>query len=378
MTDIKASNAFSFQTKGRLKGKYISHFYFDIHKPPPYSGPPIFDTPPSLSVSSECGNYRETSGQKEGGSQIRYCIRARLLREGVQVVETHQDLDLVPPSPAAPPLEPSDFPNEYKQLDVKKFPASLGRKSSGSISVAAFEPPPLVCAAEKTTSTKLNLRFRYRGRADHELEALLRCTDCEVKTTVKAATFFSVAVQHAQPTIGLATRSGNTMRVKKAYASQPRKLHLPSWSKIPGNDAESQDGLDTWETELPLLLLNQNHVVNGVVHYFPPTYSSALVSRRYTAVVEIKLLGARDATFHLEVPLQICYQGRVPKRVLTSVGDGSEEQLSPPESFLLPSETTAEDPPIYIPKHWSPHDSVRRPASVPYYRNFVMWGAPVH
>lgn len=234
MTDIKASNAFSFQTKGRLKGKYISRFYFDIHKPPPYSGPPIFDAPPSISVSSECGSHWETE-QKEGGSQIRYYIRARLLRGGARVVEAHQDLDLVPPSPVAPPLEPSDFPNEYKQLDVKKFPAGLGRKSSGSISVSAFEPPPLVCAAEKTTSTKLNLRFRYRGRADHELEALLRCTDCEVKTTMKAATFFSVTAQYAQPTIGSATGSGSVMRVKKAYASHPRKLHLPSWSKIPGN-----------------------------------------------------------------------------------------------------------------------------------------------
>jgi hypothetical protein len=110
---------------------------------------------------------------------------------------------------------------------------------------------------------------------------------------------------------------------------------------------------DAWETGLQLVFFVEpdNSATGKPESLLTPTYSSSLVCRRYTVLMEVKMLGFKNTVLRLRVPLQIYY------------GEPTQEAEAEAEIVVVPTSTKILHPRDFSSVRGGAERSVVRPVS---------------
>ncbi|KAE8362995.1 hypothetical protein BDV27DRAFT_159194 [Aspergillus caelatus] len=301
------------------------HFRFLI--PKSISGPVSNkfgqDIPSSLNVNFSPASHRTTISGSKGTCSIDYRIRAQLLAEGHCVVDTTRPFTLWASHRRQPPVCIEDFPGEYKLSTLKTLRNPFFRPT-GRLHVYSHEPAPLEFSPEKegaATSVRLRLRYESLKKGD-AMRIPPRQLHGIVRSNLKASTFVSIEPQRRSPATCDASTFPFTFETRKSYSSQLRKLCFSRWTSL-------EMGTETtWESEAELIFKCRSPT------YLTPSFSSMLVSRRYSLKLYMVISGHGHAALKLELPIQVGYTGR---------------RFLPSEDIMYTSGLTEDMPPAYSP-----------------------------
>ncbi|RAQ67241.1 hypothetical protein COH21_008298 [Aspergillus flavus] len=257
------------------------------------------DMPSSLNINFSPASHRAAILSSKGTCSIDYRIRAQFLAEGRCVVDTSRPFTLLASQERQPPVCIEDFPGEYKLSALKTLRNPLLRPT-GRLHVYSHEPYPLEFSPEKegaATSVRLRLRYESLKNGDTKRKPPPRLHGI-FRSNLKASTFISIEPQRRSPAMCDASAFPFTFETRKSYPSQLRRLCFPRWTPL-------EMGTETiWETEAELIFKCHN------TSYLTPSFSSMLVSRRYSLKLYMVISGHGHAALKLELPIQVGYTGR--------------------------------------------------------------------
>lgn len=243
MTAVKPRESFVQRAADASHGKWYSSFRFDISHMPielfsdsdpalcPYipspTLPPSFDTE---TVDFEALNF-ETYDQ--GGCQVAYTLHARCLLGNVCVAEISREIDVVPRAQPLPPLDTSDYPGEYRLKGSKALRKRFVQKQIGQLSVTTMEPAPLqIDQSKDTTSTKINLEFRFHQASAGSLAGPPEFSHCVVFSRLRSCTFVSTLQRSSMPTQQQLDNVPSLLRIVRHKPIQTRESHFPRWRGV--------------------------------------------------------------------------------------------------------------------------------------------------
>ncbi|KAF7596814.1 hypothetical protein BBP40_012414 [Aspergillus hancockii] len=250
--------------------------------------------PPSLHVHfSQAGHQHH-----QGTCTIDYRIRAQFLIDGNCLAEQSRPFRLLTSSERQPPVCTEDFPGEYKLSHYKTLRSPF-YQPAGRLLVHSLEPFPLAFSpGGKGATTSVRLRLQYKSlKGDNVIRIPPPRFYGLVRSYLKATTFISTEPQRRSPATCDARTSPFTVKAHRSYASQIRKLSFGSWTPL-----ETATGT-IWESETDLLVKCDNAA------YLTPSFSSMLVSRRYSLKIHMVVSGNGHAALKLELPIQVLYIG---------------------------------------------------------------------
>ncbi|KAE8407061.1 hypothetical protein BDV37DRAFT_280326 [Aspergillus pseudonomiae] len=272
--------------------------------------------PSSLHISFSPASHRTAVSCSKGTCNIDYRIRAQFLIAGHCVVETTRPFTLWASQGRQPPVCTEDFPGEYQLSALKTFRSPL-LQPAGKLHVYSHEPPPLEFSPEKEgAATSVRLRLRYGSPKNG---GAMRIPPPRfygiVRSNLKASTFISIQPQRRSPATCDAAAFPFTFETRKSYPSQLRKICFPRWTL-------SEMGTESiWESEAEMTFKCHNPA------YLTPSFSSMLVSRRYSLKIYMVISGHGHAAVKLELPIQVVYTGRrfLPSQGIMHTGGPAED-----------------------------------------------------
>lgn len=224
-------------------------FFFDIPKSitvPTYEEQLINQLPPSIRVvkTTQSAQLPEhCRATIASHCDVTYHVEARIFREGKVVCEMRREIIVIPTTETPPPLEPEDLKYEYR-LFATSCLGTFWKPKSTSITVSSKEPRPLVFPSSKgycaAMNTEVLLSFRARKMCDGG-ETFLEppVTECEVKVTLEAITYFLQHEKEHVMSIAETQRSPCAILKRKRFKTQTRNLKLVGWKRGNGSAGES-------------------------------------------------------------------------------------------------------------------------------------------
>ncbi|QSS50150.1 hypothetical protein I7I53_10733 [Histoplasma capsulatum var. duboisii H88] len=306
----------------------------------------VHPLPPSLCIdagsvvppSIERNNFR-------GDCRITYTLHAYLMCDGRPTTGTFRHVMLFPTQEPQPPSCTSDFPGDYILSRSAVLRTGMLFRRRGLLSVETREPAPLEMSRGKSgasTTVNLTLRFRESREIRSACGSMPPATPAfgVVSLKLKQTTFISVEPQRRLP----ATRDllTSTVMVKDTNIinEQSRKMKFSPWVRSRWKEEHqaqcAAQERQAWETKVTLVFTYSDDKRPV------PTFSSALVSRRYSVRIALHMEGVYHRALELEVPLQIIYRGhgQVP---LPNEGElGSSEPALSDETLMLPGESRSD------------------------------------
>ncbi|OGM46661.1 hypothetical protein ABOM_004682 [Aspergillus bombycis] len=279
--------------------------------------------PSSLHINFSPASHRAAVSCSKGTCKIDYRIRAQFLVEGRCVVETTRPFTLWASQGRQPPVCTEDFPGEYRLSALKTLRRPL-LQPAGKLHVYSHEPLPLEFSPEKEgAATSVRLRLRYGPLKNG---GAMRIPPPRfygiVRSNLTASTFISIQPQRRSPATCDAAAFPFTFETRKSYPSQLRKICFPRWTR-------SETGAESiWETEAEMTFKCHHPA------YLTPSFSSMLVSRRYSLKMYMVISGHGHAAVKLELPIQVVYTGR---------------RFLPSEEIMYLSDPVEDMPPAYSP-----------------------------
>ncbi|KAE8381723.1 hypothetical protein BDV26DRAFT_278540 [Aspergillus bertholletiae] len=254
--------------------------------------------PSSLNLNFSPASNQSAILCSKATCSIEYRIRAQILVEGRCVVESVQPFTLWTSQGRQPPVCIEDFPGEYK-LSASKTLRSPLLRPTGRLQIYSHEPLPLEFSPEKEgAATSVRLQLRYESLKNDGARLPPPRFYGVIRSSLKASTFVSIQPQRRSPAACDASTFPFTFETRKAYGSKLRKLYFPHWTPL-----EIDTGT-VWETETDLTFRCDD------LACLTPSFSSMLVSRRYSLKMYIVISGHGHAAFKLKLPIQVMYTGR--------------------------------------------------------------------
>ncbi|EQL34936.1 hypothetical protein, variant [Blastomyces dermatitidis ER-3] len=299
-----------------------------------------------------------TSSQR-ADCRIAYTLHAYLMRNGSTTTGTFRHVMLFPTQEPQPPSCTSDFPGDYALSRSAVLRTAMLFRRLGQLSVETMEPAPLEMSRKKNgASTAIHLVLRFReSRERSKCESMSPPTPDfgAVSLKLKQMTFISVEPQRRLPATRDLLTSPLMAKDTEIIYEQLRKLKFSPWVRSRWKEEDggiSDQERRVWETKATLIFTYANGKRPA------PTFSSALVSRRYSVRIAFRLERVYHGTLELEVPLQIIYRGdgQIPLSDESELGDS--ELASSDETLTLRSESQStavtlaaenEQAPDYVP-----------------------------
>ncbi|KAE8352512.1 hypothetical protein BDV28DRAFT_148971 [Aspergillus coremiiformis] len=232
----------------------------------------------------------------KGTCSIDYRIRARFITDDNYVIEKTRPFTLWTSQGRQPPVCTEDFPGEYRLSSFKTLRNPFFQPT-GRLLVDSDEPLPLEFSPEKEgAATVVRVRLLYESLKDVDVGARLSPPrfSALVRFHLQASTFISIEPQRRSPATCDAPGFPLTFETRKSYPSQVRKLRFDRLELATG---------PVWESEADLTLLYDNPA--GLT----PSFSSLLVSRRYSLKIYMIISGHGHTALKLELPIQVVYTG---------------------------------------------------------------------
>ncbi|OAX80963.1 hypothetical protein ACJ72_04701 [Emergomyces africanus] len=298
--------------------RFPFHFTIPSHILIPKSGGTsstdmVHALPPSLCVNA--GNILPSSTEQNsvrGDCRITYTLQAYIMRDGRPTTGTFRHIMLFPTQEPQPPLCTADFPGDYALSRSVVLRTGMLFRRLGRLSVETEEPAPLEISKKSggaSTAIPLVLRFRESREQRSKCESMPPIPDFGgISFKLKQMTFISVAPQRRMPATQDLLTSSFTAKDTKIVNEQSRKMKFSPWVRSRwkekhGEHGESPDQeKQIWEMTTMLIFTYPDRKCPV------PTFSSALVSRRYSVRIALRLEGVYHGALELEVPLQIIYK----------------------------------------------------------------------
>ncbi|KLJ10671.1 hypothetical protein EMPG_13945 [Blastomyces silverae] len=349
--------------------RFPFHFTIPSHILIPKSGGAsstdmVHPLPPSLFVDVDSSittpSISTAQNSPRADCRIAYTLHAYLMCNGSTTTGTFRHVMLFPTQEPQPPSCTSDFPGDYALSRSAVLRTTMFFRRLGRLSVETMEPAPLDMSGKKngaSTAIHLVLRFRESRQGGGKCESTPPPTPDfgVVSLKLKQMTFISVEPQRRLPATCDLLTSPSMAKDTKVIHEQVRKLKFSPWVRSrwkAEHGGSSDQERRVWETKATLIFT----YANG--KRLAPTFSSALVSRRYSVRIALHLERVYHAAVELEVPLQIIYRGdgQIPLSNESELGDS--ELASPDETLTLRSESQStavtlvaenEQAPDYVP-----------------------------
>lgn len=258
-----------------------------------------------------------------GSGRVSYTLTANLWSGDESVAACSEEINLAPFGGQKPPTCTQDFPGEYRTV-VTRIERSLFRKTGNALKVQAIEPVPIrIAEDEDYVGTVPGFRIVCIQRNPPTLP---RIDNCEVKMRLKAKTVLSLVSLTRQPTGEQVKRLNVLSEIIDLYSAQTKEPYLSGWELV--NDLQEDTERGTQIQDGPCTLTDkgkdlEGHAASSHCQYeiafslglwqkycrcLAPTFSSQLMSRRYSILAVVTLRGSFTHTFRLEIPVQVCAQ----------------------------------------------------------------------
>ncbi len=245
-------------------------------------------------------------------------------------LETFLPVTIAPYTEELPPTETDDFPMEFKERESKVLRRSLIGGTLGTMNVSLQEPPALVYDTSSTgssTTALIRLEFRSTSTSSNDVPKSLQGLSFTVFSLVRVKTFYSVKSFPRLPSQTL-LESFSEIRLRDGIIKlETQYVRDASWGYRFSLDSRTDGSPDS---QLDPSISNKVASENGngqvsmtsepngkwisnwtvpieVDGRLLPSFCSSLVARFYTLIVRVKVAGARQERFDLEVPLQVIY-----------------------------------------------------------------------
>ncbi|KKZ65805.1 hypothetical protein EMCG_01190 [[Emmonsia] crescens] len=299
----------------------------------------VHPLPPSLCVN--VGSIIPSSTQQNslrGDCRITYTLQAYIMRNGRPTTGTFRHITLFPTQEPQPPSCTADFPGDYTLSRSAVLRTAMLFRRLGRLSLETMEPAPLEMSRKKSgasTAIHLALRFRESREARSKCESTPPTPDFGVVSLkLKQMTFISVAPQRRLPATHDVLTSPFMAKDTKIINEQSRKMKFSPWVRSRRKEEHGERSVQekrAWETKTTLIFTYADGKCPA------PTFSSALVSRRYSVRIALHLEGVYHGTLELEVPLQIIYKGNGQNSLLNERELVNSEAASSNETLTLQS-----------------------------------------
>jgi hypothetical protein len=304
--------------------------------------------PPSLNLGEEFVD--QFTGTRFAQPRITYFLRAAVSfttesHQDCQTLETFLPATIAPYTEELPPTATDDFPMEFKERESKVLRRSLMGGTLGTMNVSLKEPPALIYDTSSTSSSTtalMRLEFESTNVNLKDVLKSLQGLSFTVFSLVRVKTFYSVKSFPRLPSQTL-LESFREMRLRDGILKlETQYVRDVSWGYRVSLDSRSNVSL---ASQLSLSISNKDGTRQASMISEPngkwisnwtvpievngrllPTFCSSLVARFYTLIVRVKVTGARQEAFDLEVPLQVIHTP-LGKTDLSTVEDIREQFL---------------------------------------------------
>ncbi|KAL1582114.1 hypothetical protein WHR41_09155 [Cladosporium halotolerans] len=297
--------------------------------------------PPSITVGDILDGK---DGEKFAQPKIEYRIRAVMKSpsfdgHSASDVRNDHEVSVLPCREPLPPIDTTDFPDEFINSDTHLFRSSYFG-STYQMTLSTTEPTPM-SGIPKTPYSATSLRLHVRiqlptSKRDCGLRTLcniLKDLRFHMRFSLRAKTFHSIRPFPQMPGYAMVGSDYPPDLHESVFIIQTAEMVSSSWqphfysetpqredlqhfvpaslcsngSQPPG--AKPINGLsfvqddaitltiDAWETTLDVPLRTKE--------FLTPTFCSAIASRQYSLEVRVKVKGGPSKEFLLEVPLQV-------------------------------------------------------------------------
>lgn len=323
----------------------------------PESPEQCLQLPPSLELGDLI--IDGATGHRYAQPSITYYLRAAVTfrtRAGNARMSQETSLPVVitPHTEELPPTETNDFPAEFREQETKIMRRFLMGTTLGALKISLGEPPPLTYHdGSEHSSTGALMRLEFVPTSSSSTSKLPHGLTFTVYSLVRVKTFYSVKGFPGLPSQGLLGVDTDTRLRDDIVKLETQTVTNASWGYRFNIGRQSSEGL--------LNSISQNGVFNGrlndeaVSHpsnlepkttapngrwisnwtipievdgRLLPTFCSALVARRYSLIVPVRVGGVRQERFDLEVPLQVIHSS--PRTVQSTTGDPATEAFLEP------------------------------------------------
>jgi hypothetical protein len=245
-------------------------------------------------------------------------------------LETFLPITIAPYTEELPPTEIDDFPTEFKERASKALRRSLIGGTLGTMNVSLQEPPALIYNTSSTgsyTTALMRLEFQPTSTSSNDVLKSLQGLIFTVFSLVRVKTFYSVMSFPRLPSQTL-LESFSEMRLRDGIikletqyvrdtswgyrfsldsqtdASRASQLGLSIPNKVASENGNGQVSMTSEPNGKWISNWTVPIEINGRLL---PSFCSSLVARFYTLIVRVKVAGARQERFDLEVPLQVIH-----------------------------------------------------------------------
>jgi hypothetical protein len=302
----------------------------------PESPEQCLNLPPSLELGDVMTD--PATGHRYAQPKIAYYLRAVMsfkTREGSDSSqETFLPVVIAPHTAELPPTEINHFPSEFREKQTKMIRTFLMGTTRGAMKISLGEPSPLTYDdGSFHGSTRALMKLEFVSTNSNRTSKLPHDLTFKVYSLVRAKTFYSVKAFPGLPSERLLEVDTNTRLRDDIVKLETQIVKNASWGyrfDIEGQTsyemhnhtsrnsfsvgrlhAETSSHPSNLKPEI--LALKGRWISNWTIPIevegrLLPTFCSALVARRYSLIVRVKVGGAKEACFDLEVPLQVIHR----------------------------------------------------------------------
>lgn len=269
-------------------------------------------------------------------AEVSYYVRATILRERRVMTSITQTVALYDSLEVAPPLCTTDFPSEYVLENGANLKKGL-LSTYGTINASACQPLAFEFDnARESVVSQMQLTLTVHNSGELLDAALLSSTHAEITWRLITRTFLSAEPLERMPTTASAKFSPVTWAASLGPARHT-KIRFLDWRRQRKEEI-------CWEATEVLWLTMPKRPLHA------PTFSTALVSRRYSIAMNLRLQGTGRGKLSLCLPCQIIYR-RSPSDAFAVGFSGNRPGVSMPEDEMDTDFQTSEDLrlPMYCP-----------------------------
>ena len=295
--------------------------------------------PPTVSVGDVLEGFDHTKyAQPRIEYRLRALVRTRSPRDELKTVQGERAIIIIPCSEPSPPVDTTDFPGEFIGSMSNAFRVSfLGAQYVMMLSLPEPSAISIKPSTERqTTVLRLKVEIQATDRVEPKTNVRALARELEglkfrIQPILRAKTYYSTEPFPVMPGQSMVTARGPIRLHDSVSKMSEVELASSSWqfrrsddipcyeeavrtgsvsfgsshssSAWPGSQPSPElpsnsSSVGVWETSLIVPI-----ELNGELL---PTFCSAIASRQYSIIAQVRVKGARVKEFVLETPLQVC------------------------------------------------------------------------
>jgi hypothetical protein len=264
-----------------------------------------------------------------------------------KLIDTSKEIQVMPYTEVLPPTHTHDFPAEFVESQTSNLRLSIFGRSLYAMTMTMREPAAIQRGKSSTngeTEAKIQVELEpadgkqdtVNTMTDDRLLQNLKGATFKLEGMVRIKTFYSTAPLSKLPNQAMAGKESQLRLGEMTHKLEVTKMKLDSWQTLVDLVDEGKSPIDDSGRRCSFCFENADQALeagaesqscpihNGlrkptkklsaiirlpvkIPHDLPSTFCSALVSRQYSLIIQVKVGGVKVQKFKMEVPLQVTH-----------------------------------------------------------------------